>query len=166
MAGRRILSQEQLDQMADLREAGHTLTAIAAHFGQAGIAISASTIAWQCLRLGIFPPSYTMATMGRGCGGRGRPFTAEEDRQLLALSAQNLSHRLIGQQMGRRANSIAARLYTLARHDAIAEDAAIRPRATKAQRRTEALKKHRRKRQLAAARAKVARLERECLHVQ
>lgn len=166
MAGRRILSDAQIDQMAEMREAGQTLEAIARHFTAAGTPIKSATIAWQCLRVGAYPPNYTLATLGRGEGGRGRPFTPDEDAQLLALEAQALSYTEIGKRLGRPHNSIRARLYTLARRDTIREDEAARPRPTPAKRRSEALIKHRRKRQLASTRAKLDRLERECQHVQ
>jgi hypothetical protein len=163
MGGRRILSDDQLDQMADMREAGATLVAIADHFISAGTAITPSTIAWQCLRLGILSPRYTQASVGHA-GTIGRAFTPDEDRRLLELEAQGLTRSAIARALGRSPNSIAGRLYTLARHDAVAEECP--PLATVwRQRQTAAKTKHRRKRQLERARAKVERLERECQHV-
>lgn len=158
MGGRRILSDAQLDDMADWREAGMTYAAIASRFIAAGTPVTASTIAWQCLRLGVISPRYTQASVGRPAS-IGRPFTADEDAQMLALAAQGLSRAAIGRALGRRANSIAGRLYTLARIETVAEEC---PPVAPPERRNEARKRHRARRQLEQARAKVARLERSC----
>lgn len=166
MAGRRILSDEQLDEMAELREAGRSYDWIAAHFTRAGTTIASGTIAWQCLRLGIIAPQYTQASVGRTNPGRGKPFTPAEDEQLIALSSQGMSRRQIARTLDRRTNSVVARLYTLARRETIAEECPPAPILRPvADRKRDALKKHRRLRQLENARAKVARLEREVLHV-
>ena len=159
MAGRRILTEAQLDEMTDLREGGATLAAIAHHFTAAGTAITATTIAWQCLRLGVVPPSYTPASLGRGCGGQGRPYLPEDDDRLLDLERQGLSKREMAKAMGRNRSSIIARLYTLARRDALAEQLAEQPVRTRRERAHAALTKHRLTRQIEAARAKLQRLE-------
>jgi hypothetical protein len=159
MPGRRILSEAQLDEMTDLREGGATLAAIARHFTAAGTPITATTIAWQCLRLGVVPPNYTPASLGRGCGGQGRPYLPEDDERLLALEREGLSKREIARQMGRNRSSIAARLYTLARRDALQEECAARPATTKQERARASLTRHRLTRQIEAARAKLRRLE-------
>lgn len=160
MRGRRILSDAQIDQMADMREDGATYAAIAAHFTAAGTAISWQTIAWQCLRLGIIAPNWTQDSVGGGSWGRGRSYTPEEDQQLLELEAQGLSRAAMAKALGRRPNSIAARLYTLARRDAVAEECPAAPTISISDRRKEALLRHRWTQQLQRAREKVARLER------
>lgn len=160
MAYSTILSDAQLEEMANLREAGMTHKAIADHFTRAGTPIKPGAIAWQCLRLGVVPHSYTSATLGRDCGAQGRPFTAEEDARLLDLAAQGESRQAIARAIGRKASSITARIYTLARRDAIAElDPATRP--TETDRRRRAQTRHRTRAQLEKARAKVARLEQQ-----
>jgi len=164
MGGRRILSDAQIHEMAELREAGRSYDWIAAHFTSAGTPIASGTIAWQCLRLGIIAPHYTQASVGRKSPGRGRAFTPAEDQRLLELSDQGVSRREIARALDRRPNSIRARLYTLARCDAVAEECP--PSRPLVERNRAAVQKHRRIRQLANARAKVARLEREVSHVQ
>lgn len=167
MGGRRILSDAQLDVMAELREAGRTYKWIARHFTDAGTPVTESTIAWQCLRLGVISPHCTQASFSRGPTRMGRPFTDEEDARLLALEGQGLSRAAIGRAIGRRPNSVAGRLYTLARRDMVAEECPVRtPAAERRERRRAASTRHHCKRQLERARQKVARLEEKYRHVQ
>lgn len=155
----RILSDAQLDEMAELREEGMSHKAIAGHFTKSGTPITASAIAYQCLRLGVVPAT-ARATLGGSCGAQGRPFTAEEDARLLDLAGQGVGRQAIARTLGRAPNSVTARLYTLARRDTIAErDPAARP--TETDRRRAARKRHRTRIQLEKARAKVARLEQQ-----
>jgi transcriptional regulator len=120
----RILSDEQLETMAELRERGWTYERIARHFARSGTVVSYKTIRWQCLRLGAFKPGNPPANIGVKASGRGRAFTPEEDAQIRSLDAQGLSNAEIGRRLDRRSNSIIGRKLTLAMHDAFLEDAA------------------------------------------
>ncbi|HRO02765.1 MAG TPA: hypothetical protein PLS69_04095, partial [Terricaulis sp.] len=51
-------------------------------------------------------------------------FTQAEDAALLALLSEGLTHTEIGARIGRRSNTVRARLMILARHDARRERAA------------------------------------------
>jgi len=130
MGGRRILSDPQIDEMAELRERGWTLRQIARHFSAKGTPVSEGSIGWQCLRVGAdLPPERRRPGAFPACliqrGGKPvRPWTPAEDEQLLALEAQGTSLNAIGRAIGRKQNSVRGRLMTLARHQARAEDAA------------------------------------------
>lgn len=56
MGGRRILTDEQLGTMSEMREAGVTFAQIARHFATRGTPISRAAIRWQCFRLGVEAP--------------------------------------------------------------------------------------------------------------
>lgn len=128
--GRRILSDAQIDEMAELRERGWSIARIARHFTARGTVVSAGSISWQCLRVGADLPAerrksgYSRSvTIVRG-GSPVRSFTEDEDRRLLELEARGASRSEMASALGRRNNSIRGRLYTLARRDARAEEAA------------------------------------------
>ncbi len=121
MSGRRILSDAQLEEMAELREQrGLPYRAIAEHFTAGGTPVHHKTIRWQCLRMNADLPPHLLHRSSPYVGrkfGRGRAFTAAEDRRLLELEAQGLSKAAIGRAIGRKPNSITGRLMTLARDD-------------------------------------------------
>ena len=129
MGGRRILSDEQLTEMAELRERGWGLSRIAEHFTVAGTPVSRSTVNWQCLRLGADAPARLRGKQaaprrpywrdGRSC----RPWTEAEDRQLLQLEGSGESITEIARRLGRANSSVRGRLLTLARRDARREEA-------------------------------------------
>lgn len=129
MSGRRILSDEQLDTMAELRERGWSFLRISEWFTARGTAISQGSVAWQCLRLGVDSPksaasNYRGPNAGRTYQRHGkavRAFTPDEDARLLALEAQGMPLNQIAVQIGRAGNSVRGRLYTLARYSARAE---------------------------------------------
>ncbi|WP_030540583.1 hypothetical protein [Sphingobium sp. DC-2] len=129
MGGRRILSDEQLAEMAELRERGWGLTRIAEHFTDAGTPVSRSTVNWQCLRLGADAPPrlrgrQTAPSAPYWRGGRScRPWTDAEDRQLLRLEASGVSATDMARRLGRANSSVRGRLLTLARRDARREEA-------------------------------------------
>ena len=124
MGGARILDDEQLETMSEMREVGLTYTQIARHFAARGTLISPATIRWQCLRLGVEAPVALRRPMGGDCPGAGRSFTPEEDSQLLELEANGTTKAAIARALGRRTNSVNARLYTLARMQARSEELA------------------------------------------
>lgn len=130
MGGPRILSDAQVQSMAEVRERGWTHRMIARHFTTRGTPISEGSIAWQCLRVGAdLPPARRKKPnadprpMQRG-GHTVRPFTEAEDAQLLELERSGTSIANIGRKMDRRHNSVRARLMILARRDARAEETA------------------------------------------
>lgn len=124
MPGRRF-TDEQRDQMAERREAGETVAAIAVAFG-----CSTSMVYWTCLALGAEKPgAKPLPTAVRGPmvmqrnGYAVRRYTPEEDARLIALEAEGLGDTEIGKAMGRRPNSIRGRLMALARRQARSEAA-------------------------------------------
>jgi hypothetical protein len=129
MGGKRTLSDAQIDEMCTLREDGWTINQIARHFTDAGTPISPSAIDWQCMSFGADAPpqkrgicTQPVEPYGRG-GHVVRPFTPEEDALLVALRSQGVRVCDIMRRTGRPPNSIRARLLTLARREARAEDA-------------------------------------------
>ncbi|CAD7336112.1 hypothetical protein FIM10_04180 [Sphingomonadales bacterium 56] len=129
MGGRRILSDEQLAEMAELRERGWGLGRIAEHFTKAGTPISKSSINWQCMRVGADAPPHLRGHQrapreiywrnGTPC----RPWTEADDRQLLELEMTGISVMEITRRLGRSNSSVRGRLLTLSRHDARREEA-------------------------------------------
>lgn len=124
MASRRFTT-EQHEGMAEMREAGRSYGQIALAFG-----CSESTAYWVCLKLGadrpnakpLQPRALGPEVVQRN-GHAVRRYSAEEDVQLLALAAEGKGESEIGRLMGRKPNSVRARLMTLARHEARTEAA-------------------------------------------
>lgn len=121
----RRFTPEQHEQMAEMREKGRTYGQIALAFG-----CSESTAYWICLKYGADRPgSQPLEPRARGPevvqrNGRAvRRYSAEEDAQLLALASEGKGDSEIGKLIGRRPNSVRARLMTLARHEARSEAA-------------------------------------------
>jgi len=124
MSGPRILTDAQLDEMCELREAGKTVRQIVRHFARQGIKVSGGSIDWQCLRLGAFRPGISLpglyaARPCRRASGEVKPFTPAEDRQLLAMRKANAKYAEIARRIGRRENSVRGRILTLARYEAL-----------------------------------------------
>ena len=126
----RILSQEHIDMACEMRERGLSYQQIANKIAVAGAQTTASNIAYICLRRGADLPAERRRKSSYGAipgsiRKRGnhvvRQFTAEEDELLRSLDRQGLRICDICRRMNRRANSIIARLATLARHEARAE---------------------------------------------
>ncbi len=109
-------------EMAALREAGQSQRVIAKLFG-----CSFGLVYWTCLRLGAdAPDSHKLVTRDNPpLARRGthivRGYTAEEDAIILDLEARGETSGAMGRRLGRTRNSIMARLLTLARRDARAE---------------------------------------------
>lgn len=117
---KRRLTDSDYERMAVLRERGVSYNAIGKELGCSGKAVS-----WHCLRLAIdapkpapLRPNYHLEQplMKRG-NHIVRAFTPDEDKRLIELEAQGLGNSAIGRVLGRRPNSIAGRLMTLARRD-------------------------------------------------
>jgi hypothetical protein len=124
VSGRRILSDDQLDRMAELREEGWSYARIADHFTKAGTVIHHATIRWQCLRLGAIPPRTPPVNLGKKtAGSKGRAFTEAEDATILRMRGEGAGVVAIGRAIGRPYNSITGRLFTIAYHEAYAEGA-------------------------------------------
>ncbi|EPR09896.1 hypothetical protein M527_07165 [Sphingobium indicum IP26] len=129
MGGKRILSDEQLAEMADLRERGWGIGRIAAHFTSGGTPISADAINWQCMRLGADAPPHLRgkhtqpSAPYRRDGNTCRPWSADEDKRLLDLEGKGTKINQIARQIGRANSSVRGRLLTLARRDARREEA-------------------------------------------
>lgn len=129
--GKRILSDGAIDEMAELRERGWSIAKIARHFTRQGTPVSHGCIAWQCLRVGAdlpverrVRPYARLITVVRG-GRPVRSFTDQEDRTLLAMEAAGATRAEMARALERGNNSVRGRLYTLARRDARAEEAAL-----------------------------------------
>ena len=128
MTPRRILSDAQIDEMAELREQGWSSKRIANHFTARGTPISRGSIDWQCLRFGADLPTPRRGRLGvaRTYSRQGVPvraYTPEDDARLLELEGQGLTIGAIATALGRRHNSVLGRLYTLARHHTRQEEA-------------------------------------------
>jgi hypothetical protein len=125
----RILTPDQIDRMADMRERGMTYSQIARILTAQGAPVSMKTIQWWCLRVGaIAPPSAYRGTAGmvrtyQRDGQDVLPFTPEEDARLLHLEATGKGHTEIARQMSRPRSSVIARLMRLARQEAMQEAA-------------------------------------------
>jgi len=120
-------SRIDIGRLAELREErGWSVKRIAAELG-----ISPGAVSWQCLRHGIEHPGTRLrastlkaGTVYQRCGYQVRPYTPEEDAVLSEMALARASNSEIARRLGRKPNSIAGRLMTLARREAIAEEAA------------------------------------------
>lgn len=127
------LTERQTEKLIAMREKNASYQRIADRLGDGR---SPQSIAWHCLRLGVepiktkfrHPPTSVAKVMARR-HTRGvhmvKRFTPEEDEVLLRLEAQQppLKMAQIAKQLGRRRNSVVGRLYTLARHERLREQA-------------------------------------------
>lgn len=122
MAARKY-SDEQLNEAAELREAGMSLGAIAKRLG-----MSSGAVNWHCLRLGADTPQRSKRqpqgpmVMQRS-GHTVRRFTPDEDRKIREMAQQGAGASAIARSLGRKHNSIIGRLMTLARQEARNEEA-------------------------------------------
>jgi hypothetical protein len=124
MGGKRILNDEQIQEMCALREKGWGIQRIADHFTANGTAISFGAISWQCLRAGADTlPQFYGATRQAGTAYRRngrvvRPFTPDEDDLIRKLDMQGVDLTTVAQRLNRQRQSVLARLATLARREA------------------------------------------------
>lgn len=124
MSARCALSDEQLDELAALRERGWSANRIAAHFASQGAPISRSTVHYHCKRIGADVPQRLQyktfdlrAPYWRG-GRQILPWTAEDDSVLLKHERRGIAINAIARQLGRQESSVRGRLLTLARREA------------------------------------------------
>ncbi|GBU17258.1 MULTISPECIES: helix-turn-helix domain-containing protein [Methylobacterium] len=115
---RRRLTDADIERIAEMRGRNVPMAVI-------GLALdcSASSVNYHCLRLGIDAPKTAKCTthvigpmLVQRSGHVVRRFTPEEDTRLLALEAEGLTPTEIARALGRRHNTVTARLATLARH--------------------------------------------------
>jgi IS30 family transposase len=116
-------SEAEKEEIVRLREAGWSKRAISEKLGK-----SVGTVSHWCLVLGADSPCGISAS-GRTQefmrdGRQVRPFTADEDRQLLEWAKAGLRHGVIAKSLGRSRTSISYRLLTLARQARLSEEAA------------------------------------------
>jgi len=121
----RILTTEQIDEIVDLREKGHSYKWIADKLG-----VSPGCVSWHCLEKAAEPPNPvtprpvpTEAKIEYRFGHTIRRFTVEEDEELLRLEATGMNLSKIAKALGRKRNSITGRLMSLARREARLEAA-------------------------------------------
>lgn len=123
-----ILSDSQLDEMAELRERGWAARRIVAHFRNRGVTVSVSTINWQCLRLGADLPQRLRGRQGQPksayirSGHTVRPWSQDDDRQLLDMAQSGVRHSEISRRLRRCNSSVRGRLLILARMEARREE--------------------------------------------
>ena len=126
MTRRPPMTQAEKERAAELRERGWSCQRIADHLGK-----GVDAVEWQLLKLGVDPPGrkphkeYKRPSVFVRNGFPVRAFSLEEDATLLRMATEGQRRAAIAKALGRRPNSIAARLYTLARRDARAEASAL-----------------------------------------
>lgn len=126
----RKLTQAQIDAACAMRERGVGVREIARRLSTADAPIAPHVVEWTCLIWGADLPPHRRQSSAANLrpysrGGRiVRPFTPEEDAVVRRLAMDGATPSIIGARLGRKSQSIVARLATLARHDARAEDAA------------------------------------------
>jgi len=115
---------EQFEFITAMRERGRGGDFIAAALKERfGVDRSASTILYQCLRLGAdVPPRFRQATpkfkpFTRN-GHRVRPWKRKEDKILLEMKAKGERTTVIARALKRNSSSITNRLMTIARNEA------------------------------------------------
>ena len=120
----RKYSDDQIEKACDLLETGrYTYAQIAEETG-----MHRSSVYHVCLAAGADLPSRrqgkirTQKTMVVQIGDHTRKlFTPEEDKRMVEMALKGAGPSKIGRELGRKHNSIIARLRLLARHDARAE---------------------------------------------
>jgi IS30 family transposase len=116
------MAPEQLETIEKMRAAGRSYGQIAQRLGK-----SPGAVSWICLRHGIESPvPHGQRGMTRSRpfmrGDREvRPFSVEDDAQLLQLEACGTSTAEIARVLGRNPSAVTGRLMVLARRDARAE---------------------------------------------
>lgn len=115
------LSQEQVDQIAELREKGYSYRRLAEKFG-----VSTGAIHYRCLRVGALSPRSlpidypARRATGYGFGKVVRHFSPEDDRRLLDLEREGASLNQMVEQLGRARTTVRIRLLTLAAKEGLA----------------------------------------------
>lgn len=114
----RKVTDEQIDRMIKMREAGRSTGTIARIVG-----VSPGTVDYHCIRLGVVDPNRHHLAPGRRAFMRNgfpvRPFTLADDIEIQRLSREQVPVSDIARRVGRRPHSVQHRLYMLAmREDA------------------------------------------------
>ncbi len=116
MAGRRSLTEDEVEQLVALREQGWGYSRIAGRLG-----VSPGAIHYQCLKHGAVSPRQRprpvpdQAVTRQGRDGRSQTtFTRADDERLLQLEAQGLGYTAIARAIGRGHTSVRIRLMMLA----------------------------------------------------
>lgn len=121
MSRRPNLTEAEKAAIAELAESGVDYDEIARRHH-----CTRGSVSWCALRAGVIRPGFRplerRGTYARG-GHQVRPYTAAEDRQIVAWDLERLSHSEIGRRLDRAPNSITGRLATLARREAAQEEA-------------------------------------------
>jgi hypothetical protein len=108
------LTAAQVDEMAELREAGWSYQRLADRYG-----VSAGAMHYRCLVAGALSPRSRRPTRGErrthghGFGGTVRHFSEAEDSRLLQLARQGMKIDAIAAELGRARTSTRIRLLTL-----------------------------------------------------
>ena len=121
----RIITSEMSERIAEQREGGKTFDAIAAALGVSRGAVQQHAIEYGIECLCRQHATFDMPAAGYLRGGKiVRGWTAEEDAELLRLSGAGMGYTAISRAFGatRNTSSIRARLFTLARRTARAEE--------------------------------------------
>tara|TARA_R110002124_G_scaffold16882_7_gene71427 strand:+ start:84 stop:722 length:639 start_codon:yes stop_codon:yes gene_type:complete len=116
-------SPETVDTIVEMRENGSSVKEVCAELG-----MSSSVVQYHSLRAGVGDISRIGVGSRRNhlrkTGVRVRAFSADEDAEILRMRKDGHLYSAIGRALGRRHHVISARLYTLARRDALLEEAA------------------------------------------
>ncbi|MGX7926494.1 hypothetical protein ACWPMX_07960 [Tsuneonella sp. HG094] len=117
------LTEDQVAQMAELRERGWSHQRIGMKFG-----VSPGAALYHCLKQGAFSPREKPRPVptrpiayARGDGRTMRLFTQAEDDQLIDLTSKGVTKIEIARRMGRARTSVAMRLLWLAKRDELAD---------------------------------------------
>lgn len=108
------LTTEQVDEMAELREAGWSYARLSERYS-----VSAGAIHYRCLRVGAKSPRSQGARRdlvggyGKGFGGITRRFSVAEDNKLLELARAGVKVAEIARKIERAPTSVRIRLLTL-----------------------------------------------------
>lgn len=111
---RRNFTDDQLSDIAEMREGGRTYSVIAAKYD-----CSPGLVRWHCLKLGADDPKgpsrpaskMPMVTMRNGRAVR--RYTESEDATLLRMRSEGATFKAIGLELDRRTNSLIGRLLTI-----------------------------------------------------
>ena len=119
----RAITDAQLEAAIDMRLRKKTIPQIGLKLG-----VKPNTIDYHLRRLGVFPPGWVHrgAEQSRKgyerSGHTVRKFTPEEDALIEKLDQEGLGYSAIGRRIGRKANSVRARLTALANREACQEE--------------------------------------------
>lgn len=119
MSAKRKVTPAMSTAIAEGYERNISIAAMSEQFG-----VSQGAIRWHALRNGALRPKQhwtkppTRVAYSRASGPV-RPFSAFEDEAIVRLSQTDLPRSVVAAMIGRRPNSVLARLHALARRDAM-----------------------------------------------